>query len=109
MYIAIYWKGYRIGDDIREVKRIKLTNEKLYLYTVTTKSEILLSNIKGFETITNTTTINKENNLALHNIIKDFGTDDEIKSTSDLANYMINWYIENMYINGRDYYREDYN
>lgn len=51
MKILIEWEGYRIGDDVREVKRIKLTNEKLYLWTETTKTEIRLEYIKGFETI----------------------------------------------------------
>lgn len=51
MKILIEWKGHRIGSDIRKIKRLKLTKDKLYLWDETTKTEILLSNIRGLETI----------------------------------------------------------
>lgn len=51
MLMIIRWKGHRRGADIREVKRMKLTKEKLYLWNENKSSEILLEYIYGFETI----------------------------------------------------------
>lgn len=52
--------------------------------------------------------LNDKIKRALYRICEDFpDDDDEIKTPSDLANYMISWYITRMYDNGHDYIDRD--